>query len=90
MIKKLKAGPNMIKNLYMKDGGGNILVAVDDLKFDGQNLIIPSYWTSVIIDYLDGVDSAKMKGADREDFNSFKQFFSDVQEHKQEHSSKGN
>ena len=61
----------MIKNLYMNDKTGKIIVAVDDLKFDGKNLIVPSYWTSVLIDYLDATNFDKMKAADREDFNIF-------------------
>lgn len=80
----------MIKNLYMKDKTGKIVVAVDDLKFDGKNLIVPSYWTSVLIDYLDVANVEKMKVADREDFNIFKKFLSTVQDYKTEESSEQN
>jgi hypothetical protein len=80
----------MIKNLYMNDKTGKIIVAVDDLKFDGKNLIVPSYWTSVLIDYLDATNFDKMKAADREDFNIFKKFLCAVQDHKDEAASKGN
>lgn len=80
----------MIKNLYMNDKNGKILVAVDDLKFDGKNLIVPSYWTSVLIDYLDVTNIEKMKAADQEDFNTFKKFLSVVQDYKAEASSEGN
>lgn len=80
----------MIKNLYMKDKTGKIVVTVDDLKFDGKNLIVPSYWTSVLIDYLDVANVEKMKAADREDFNIFKKFLSTVQDYKTEESSEQN
>jgi len=80
----------MIKNLYTNDKTGKIIVAVDDLKFDGKNLIVPSYWTSVLIDYLDATNCDKMKAADREDFNIFKKFLCAVQDHKDEAASKGN
>jgi hypothetical protein len=80
----------MIKNLYMKDKSGKIIVAVDDLKFDGKNLIVPSYWNSVLIDYLDAANCDKMKPADREDFNIFKKFLCAVEDYKDEAASRGN
>ncbi|MFZ9376800.1 MAG: hypothetical protein ACO25K_06720 [Candidatus Fonsibacter ubiquis] len=61
-------------------------VKADDLKFDGKNLIIPSYYTSVILDYLKTTDIHDMNEADKEDFKAFKNFLYDVEEY----SNKGN
>ncbi len=80
----------MIKDLSMEKKANKIIINVDDLKFDGKDLIIPSYWTSVVIDYLNAVDEKKIKDADKEDFNCFKKFFYDVNSYKEERYSEGN
>jgi len=61
-------------------------VKSDDLKYDGKNIIIPSYYTSTILDYLKTTDTHDMNEADKEDFKAFKNFLYDVEEYK----SKGN
>jgi len=57
-------------------------VKVDDLKFDGKNLIIPSYWLSSILEYLKTTDTHDMNEADKEDFKLLKNFLYDVEEYK--------
>ena len=57
-------------------------VVSDDLKFDGKNLIIPSYYTSTMLDYLKTTDIHDMDEADKEDFKAFKSFLHDVEEYK--------
>lgn len=69
----------MKKDLYMKKP---FPVKSDDLKFDGKNLIIPSYYTDVLLDYLNEVDPKNMEQADADDFMSFKDFLFSVQEYK--------
>jgi hypothetical protein len=72
----------MQKDLYLKNTKQKIFIQSDDLKFDGKNLIIPSYYTSIILDYLKTTDMYDMDEADREDFLSFKDFLKDVEEFK--------
>ncbi len=50
----------MKKDLYMKNPNEKIVIQSDDLKYDGKNIIIPSYYVNTILDYvkdykLDGV-----------------------------------
>jgi hypothetical protein len=54
----------------------------DDLKYDGKNLIIPSYYTSIILDYLKTTDTHDMNDADKEDFKAFRNFLYDVEDYK--------
>jgi hypothetical protein len=69
----------MKKDLYMND---QFPVKSDDLKFDGKNLIIPSYYTSSILDYLKTTDLHDMEEADKEDYKAFRDFLFDVEEYK--------
>jgi hypothetical protein len=72
----------MIKDLYMKNINDKILVQSDDLKFDGKNIIIPSYYVDTI---LDDVKDYKLNGVplvDIEDYQLFRNFLYDVQEFK--------
>ena len=48
----------MQKDLYIKEKSQNIVVKNDDLIFDGKNIVIPSYYASIISEYLDNVDFA--------------------------------
>lgn len=69
----------MIKDLYMKD---KYVVQADDLKFDGKNIIIPSYWISNLCDYIKNADIHDLSDADKEDYKMFKKFLWDVEEYK--------
>jgi hypothetical protein len=73
----------MIKDLYMKNSNEKILVQSDDLKFDGKNIIIPSYYASIISDYLCYVNrNDDMSDADRDDYIAFVKFFDDIVNYK--------
>jgi len=69
----------MEKDLYMKD---KYFVQSDDLKYDGKNLIIPSYWVDNLCDYITNTDIHDLSDADKEDYKLFKLFLYDVQEFK--------
>jgi hypothetical protein len=71
----------MEKELYLKD---KYPVVSDDLKFDGKNIIMPSYYTGIICDYLSHVDAKGMNDADRNDYFAFVKFFEDVMDYKAE------
>ena len=72
----------MIKDLYMKNINDKILVQSDDLKFDGKNIIIPSYYDGVICDYLNRVDVKGMDDADHQDYLAFRKFFEGIMNYK--------
>jgi len=74
----------MKKDLYMKTPNEKILVQSDDLKFDGKNIIIPSYYASIVYDYLDNVDIKDMNlnDADMHDYLAFRKFFEDIMNYK--------
>jgi len=72
----------MIKELYMKNQNEKVLVQSDDLKFDGKNIIIPSYYTSIVCDYLNLVDTKDMNDADMHDYLAFCSFFEVVMDYK--------
>ena len=73
----------METELTIKDKVINpIIIQHDDLKFDGKNITIPRYYVNSICDYvkdwkLDGVSQA-----DIEDYQAFRNFLWDIQEHK--------
>jgi len=69
----------MLKDLVYKEP---YPIVADDLKFDGKNLVIPSYYTSIILDYLKTTDIHDMNEADKEDFKSFRNFLYDVEDYK--------
>ena len=74
----------MIKDLYMKNINDKILVQSDDLKYDGKNIIIPSYYASIVSDYLDNVNTKDMNlnDADTHDYLAFCSFFEAIVDHK--------
>jgi hypothetical protein len=65
----------MEKELHLNNRKRKVLIQMEDLKFDGKNIIIPSYWDSVISDYLERVDTKGMNDADKDDFIVFRNFF---------------
>jgi hypothetical protein len=72
----------MKKDLYMKNPNEKIVIQSDDLKYDGKNIIIPSYYDSIIHDYLDRVDVKDMNDADYQDYLAFHRFFKDIMNYK--------
>ena len=42
----------MQRDLYLKNSSEKIVIQADDLKFDGKNIIIPSYWVNSISEYI--------------------------------------
>ena len=74
----------MIKELYMKNASEKVLVQSDDLIFDGKSIIIPSYYASIICDYLTSVDVKNMdlNEADHHDYLAFCSFFEAVVDYK--------
>ena len=72
----------MKKDLYMKNPSEKIIVQSDDLKYDGKNIIIPSYYDGVICDYLNRVDVKDMNDADHQDYLAFRKFFEAIIDYK--------
>jgi len=74
----------MQKDLYIKEKSQNIVVKNDDLIFDGKNIVIPSYYASIICDYLDNVDvkGMNLNEADFHDYSAFCSFFEAVMDYK--------
>ena len=74
----------MIKELYMKKADEKIVIQSDDLKFDGKNIIIPSYYASIISEYLNNVDvgTANFSDADYHDYLAFCSFFEAILDYK--------
>jgi hypothetical protein len=77
----------MKKDLYMKKPQDKVVIQSDDLIFDGKNIIIPSYYASVIYDYLSYVDQNTLQDADKIDYYDFLEFIENVIDHK---NNKGN
>ena len=75
----------MEKELYMKgESPRRTVIQHDDLKYDGKNLIIPSYWASTIAEYLKNVNENKIAEDDKQDLETFKSFIFDVEYSKNE------
>ena len=72
----------MQKDLYMKNINDKILVQSDDLKFDGKNIVIPSYYVDTILDYVKDYNLNGVPLVDIEDYQLFRNFLHDVQEFK--------
>lgn len=72
----------MTKDLYMKDKPSKTLVHSEDLSFDGKNIIIPSYYSSLIIDYIKDWNLQNQRQIDIEDYVFFKNFLYKVEEYK--------
>jgi hypothetical protein len=74
----------MKKDLYMKKPNENVIIQSDDLKYDGKNIIIPSYYASIVYDYLDNVNIKDMNlnDADMHDYLAFCAFFEAIVDHK--------
>lgn len=69
----------MEKELYLsKEGARKAIIRNDDLIFDGKNIEVPSYYASVVLDYIAKAPVKTWNEADQEDFLQFKSFFEDV------------
>ena len=66
----------------MKNINDKILVQSDDLKFDGKNIVIPSYYVDTILDYVKDYNLNGVPLVDIEDYQLFRNFLHDVQEFK--------
>lgn len=69
----------MEKELFMDD---KYKIVSDDLKFDGKNIIVPSYWIDNLCDYIKNADIHDLNDADKDDYKIFRKFLWDVQEYK--------
>lgn len=72
----------MQKDLYMNKNEKRFFVQSDDLKFDGKNIIIPSYWVNSLCEYIKNYNTDGESQADIEDYKSFRNFLWDIQEYK--------
>ena len=74
----------MIKELYMKKADEKVVIQSDDLKFDGKNIIIPSYYAGIISEYLANVDlkASNFNDADMNDYLAFCSFFEAILDYK--------
>jgi len=55
-----------------------VAVRNDDLVFNGKDILIPSYYAPLVLDYISEASVDAWNEADQEDFNQFKKFFKDV------------
>lgn len=72
----------MNKDLYTKEKKIKPLVQKDDLVFDGKNLIIPSYYSSLLLDYVRFWSLDGELQVDIEDYQSFRNFLESVNDFK--------
>lgn len=72
----------MQKDLYMNKNEKRFFVQSDDLKFDGKNIIIPSYWVNSLCEYIKNHSFEGESQADIEEYKSFRNFLWDIQEYK--------
>ena len=59
-----------------------VIIQHDDLKFDGKNITIPSYWINSLCEYIKDYKTEGEMEADIEDYKAFQSFLWDIQEHK--------
>ena len=73
----------MEKELTIKDKATNpIIIQHDDLKFDGKNITIPRYYIDSLCEYIKDYKTDGELQADIEDYQAFRNFLWDIQEHK--------
>jgi hypothetical protein len=66
----------------MSNAQNKIAIQHDDLKFDGKNITIPSYWINSICEYIKDYKTDGEMEADIEDYKAFQGFLWDIQEYK--------
>lgn len=72
----------MQRDLYLKNSSEKIVIQADDLKFDGKNIIIPSYWVNSISEYIKNYKTEGESQADIEEYKIFRSFLWDIEEYK--------
>jgi hypothetical protein len=73
----------MERELFLKEKTNvQVLVRSDDLTYDGNNIVIPSYYVNSIIEYIENFNTTSLSEADCEDYNDFKEFLQQVQTYK--------
>lgn len=68
----------MEKELYLASKSKKAVIQNDDLIFNGKDILIPSYYASLVLDYVSKAPVQDWNEADQEDFLQFKKFFDDV------------
>jgi len=66
----------------MSKAQNKVAIQHDDLKFDGKNITIPSYWINNICEYIKDYKTDGEMEADIEDYKAFQGFLWDIQEYK--------
>lgn len=73
----------MKTELSIKDKVKNpVIIQHDDLKYDGKNITIPSYYVDSLCEYIKDYKTDGVPQVDIEDYQSFRNFLYDVQEYK--------
>jgi hypothetical protein len=73
----------METELTIKDKVKNpVIIQHDDLKYDGKNITIPSYWVDSLCEYIKNYKIDGELEADIEDYKAFRSFLWDIQEYK--------
>lgn len=70
----------MLKDLILNEP---YPVKSDDLKFDGKNIIIPSYYVDTLIDYINCVEKSDLSQGDVQDYVDFRNFLFSVKKYKE-------
>lgn len=70
----------MLKDLILNE---QYPVKSDDLKFDGKNIIIPSYYVDTLIDYINCVEKSDLSERDVQDYVDFRNFLFSVKKYKE-------
>ena len=77
----------MQKELIHKTKKDEAIICSDDLIFDGKKIIIPSYYSSSLLDYISNYNNSDIFGTlpkvDAEDFLQFKRFLEDIETFKE-------
>lgn len=73
----------MKRELYLAEGKRDI-IRNDDLVFNGKDILMPSYYASLVLDYVSKAPVETWNDADKEDFLQFQTFFKDVVKFKEE------
>ena len=66
----------------MSKAQNKIAIQHDDLKFDGKNITIPSYWINSLCEYIKDYKTDGEMEDDIEDYKAFQSFLWDIQEYK--------
>ena len=81
-LTNFEATSNSKRKILMSNIQNKVIIQSDDLKFDGKNITIPSYYTDVILDYVKDYKLEGVPLVDIEDYQMFRNFLYDIQEFK--------